>query len=489
MGAKMLPLYGPEWVCEHGKEVDFNGATVVAIVVFAAIAVVVLLSTAYECRQIWLGHLVNPLYSSFSLYRNVKSILHISPRSPINSDMIDCAHGLRGISMIWILAVHVHEALGQVPFDNNPAVHSYLDSFTSAILYTTGYLAVDTFLVLSGILVAMNLMRQLDAKGRLNPLMLYLHRYIRITGPFAALVLFTVSFATYMGEGPLWMIIGDMRDICMENWWSALLHVQNYVVPARMCLGWTWYLSVDMQLFILAPALIYPLWRYGERVLIVIASLAVLSMGSVFVTFIVKDYRYSYIDSSGDGLKYVLTYFPTHARMAVWLWGIIFGYYLYKTKTYGLSVPKWIWPVGWVICFTIFGLIAGANYKLQRPDFDQYPQVLDAIYESLHRSVFAVALMWVILACVSGKAGVINEFLSAPLWQPLSRLSFTMYLLHVLLFTMASVASSKTTAHFSMMDLFYRIWGAIGLAASVSLPWSAIFEVPFITLDKLLLRN
>lgn len=31
MGAKMLPLYGPEWVCEHGKEVDFNGATVVAM--------------------------------------------------------------------------------------------------------------------------------------------------------------------------------------------------------------------------------------------------------------------------------------------------------------------------------------------------------------------------------------------------------------------------------------------------------------------------
>lgn len=246
---------------------------------------------------------------------------------------------------------------------------------------------------------------------------------------------------------------------------------------------------MDFQLYVLAPALIYPLWRYGERVLIAIASLAVLSMGSVFVTFIVKDYRYSYIDSSGDGLRFISTYFPTHARMAVWLWGTIFGYYLYKIKIYGMCVPKWIWSVGWGICSAIFVLLVVANYKLQRTDFDEYPQVLDAIYESLHRSVFAMALMWLILACVSGKAGVINEFLSAPLWQPLARLSFTMYLMHVLLFMMASVASSKTGAHFSVMDLFYRIWGAIGLTASVSLPWSAIFEVPLITLDKLLLRN
>lgn len=27
------------------------------------------------------------------------------------------------------------------------------------------------------------------------------------------------------------------------------------------CLSWSWYVSVEMQLYILAPALIYPMWR------------------------------------------------------------------------------------------------------------------------------------------------------------------------------------------------------------------------------------
>lgn len=46
---------------------------------------------------------------------------------------------------------------------------------------TNASVAVDTFLLMSGLLVSYGLIKQLDDnKGRFNPIKLYLHRYLRL---------------------------------------------------------------------------------------------------------------------------------------------------------------------------------------------------------------------------------------------------------------------------------------------------------------------
>lgn len=137
--------------------------------------------------------------------------------------------------MIWIIVVHVHETTFALPMENSPAWLNYLKNFIPTVLFYGGGLAVDTFLVLSGMLVAMSILRELDKKRRFNPLILYLHRYIRITAPLAALILFVVSFAVYMGEGVYWKVqMESLMEPCMTNWWATLLHIQNYVDPGNM---------------------------------------------------------------------------------------------------------------------------------------------------------------------------------------------------------------------------------------------------------------
>ncbi|XP_065094529.1 nose resistant to fluoxetine protein 6-like [Ochlerotatus camptorhynchus] len=492
-GIMLVPFIEQEMLCIRDEEFKYDGAMITAIVFSAIIAGLLLCSTLYEVVQLALKRDVKPLYSSFSLLSNIRSIIHIVPRSKSadkKSNMIECAHGIRALSMIWIIVLHIHDTLNLVLWENAPTQLGYIRGFTPSLLYFSGMLAVDTFLVLSGMLVAMSMLRGLDKNGKINPLKLYLHRYIRITGPFAALILFVVSFASYMGEGVLWKpILGDLKQACEKNWWAALLYIQNYVDPGNMCLAWSWYLSVDMQLYILAPALIYPLWRYGKRVLIVIAGLAVLSMGCVLASFLVNEFRLSFFLPYFDPRKSQLTYFPTHARMAVWLWGLAFGYILHKTKDTGVNLSKRYWTAGWAACFTLLGLIVYGNYEIYTTDAQEFSYVVDAFFEPLSRSVFGFCVMWIILACVNGKGGLIDDFLGAPMWQPLSKLSFTMYLLHIQLLLMASVAPSKTSTYFSVIDMFYRIWGTIGLTISVSLLWSAIFEVPFMRLDKLFLKS
>lgn len=215
-----------------------------------------------------------------------------------------------------------------------------------------------------------------------------------------------------------------------------------------------------MQLYIIAPALIYPLWRYGKRVLIVIASIAILSMACVLTTFLVNEIRLTVADT----VRYKLTYYATHARMAVWLWGLAFGYLLHKTKDTRVKLANLYWTLGWMLCFTLLGLIFFANYQIYTTNAAEFSFVADAFFEPLSRSLFAFCVMWIILACVNRKGGLLDEFLGAAIWQPLSRLSYTMYLLHTVMLGMGSLAPINTSTHFSVIDLFYRIWGAIGLA-------------------------
>ncbi|KAL1399320.1 hypothetical protein pipiens_008307 [Culex pipiens pipiens] len=199
------------------------------------------------------------------------------------------------------------------------------------------------------------------------------------------------------------------------------------------------------------------MWRWGKRALLCVGGLAMGGIIYVLVTFLVNDFRIA------DGLWKDLIYYPTHSRMAVWLVGAMFGYILHQTKNSKVNhLPKRYYALGWATCFAVLGLIP----------------------ESLSRPLFGTCVMWIIFACVNGHGGVVNVFLSSQLWQPLARLSYTMYLLHSVLLV-PSLASVKTDSYFSVMDLWYRLCGVVGLTTSVSLVWSAVFEVPFGTLEKI----
>lgn len=54
-----------------------------------------------------------------------------------------------------------------------------------------------------------------------------------------------------------------------------------------------------------------------------------------------------------------------------------------------------------------------------------------AFYESISRVSWAAALAWLVFACNNGLGGPVNWFLSLSAWQPFSRLSYTIYLVHL----------------------------------------------------------
>ncbi|XP_040172754.1 nose resistant to fluoxetine protein 6-like [Anopheles arabiensis] len=461
----------------------------VAIGVFGTVLLLAAASTLYEAVTLCRRRTPHPNLAMFSLYRNGRKLLATSRRNPtdttVKSSTIDCIHGIRVISMVWVVFSHNYVRIGMQPLYNSHVILSWLESYHS-VLVVASTVSVDTFFLLSGLLTCWSILNALDRHGRLNLPVMYLHRYLRLTPALAAIVLFAATLMRHAGSGPFWDGAMSMsEDPCRRYWWSALLYVQNYVNPQEVCLGHTWYLSVDMQLYLVSPFIVYPLWRWGRRVLAAIVALTVASMVAVLVLFFVHHLRLSFLAVDEERLRHVYTYYPTHTRAGAWLVGVCFGYVLQRTRKHYVPLPRWSVGLGWALAATAMLAVLFADHPIQQPDYERLPQAVDAIYESLSRVCWATAVGWVVFACVNGYGGPVDRLLGATVWQPLGRLSYAIYLLHLPIQLMMA-GTARLPYYFTDLLAVYQFWGDIGFTLTLALLWTLLFESPIIGLERML---
>nr|XP_019546423.2 nose resistant to fluoxetine protein 6-like [Aedes albopictus] len=474
--------------CETEPEVS-SAANILAVTIFSMILAFVVGSTAYDVFASMKSFQPSPVFTAFSIYSNWPKLMKTTTtpvRITEKSNVIDCIHGMRVLAILWIIFGHSYLLLTSSPLINPVATLDWIESFHSTLIIS-GPLSVDTFFLLSGLLTCWTLLKELDRSRMLNVPLMYLHRYLRLTPVFAALILLTVGLLPYLGSGPLWNAsLGLSVDQCNRYWWSALLYVQNYVNPDQICLGHSWYLSVDMQLFLLSPLLIYPLWKWGRKALVLVILLIATSVVYIAVMFMVYDFPGSVLitDITRDNLTYV----PTHTRMGAWLVGVITGYILYRTKKRFVHLHKSQVAIGWIFSLAALVIcIVGAHY-VNQPYPNAHAQIFDALYESLKHVLWAAGVGWIIFACTNGYGGPVNSVLSLPIWQPLGRLSYCLYLLHLPMQTVLT-ASTRTVRYFSDLRAIHTFWGDFSLTLLAAVGWTLCFEIPFANLDMLMLEK
>lgn len=114
-------------------------------------------------------------FMAFSLYTNTKKWL--TTRS--SGDDLGCLHGIRTISTTWVILAHTWYMVTFIPVWNMVDLKKVHENW-AILTVLNSTISVDTFFVLSGLLVAYNVMKVLDKQnGRLNVPMFYIHRYLR----------------------------------------------------------------------------------------------------------------------------------------------------------------------------------------------------------------------------------------------------------------------------------------------------------------------
>ncbi|XP_046631188.1 nose resistant to fluoxetine protein 6-like isoform X2 [Daphnia pulicaria] len=475
----------------------FDNVTIAVMFAFCLLGITVATATVHDN---WKGNdsrqsfAIQLLYC-FSARKNCKTLFSTEGAK----DNLSCVNGIRVLSTCWIVLIHVSAAFtfSRLIYNRQMAVEKTLQ--LSYQFITNGLFAVDTFFLLSGLLVAFTQLRQLDQNnGVFNLKRFYLHRYIRLTPVYAALVAFISTLYPYVGTGPDWNFVVQKSKALRKSWWANLMYINNFVKPVR---NWgtnpempsleTWYLACDMQMFLISPLFIYPIWRWKRAGIIWTALNFLVMLGISTIVFVVHNlpptiFWFRPSDVTEINVYADKHYSETFARMPPYLIGILLGLLLYKTKDKTIHINKFLVAAGWIIA-TLLGLIAtyGMFPYLDEATVPVIDPFIRVSYGVLNHSAWAITIGWIIFACTHGYGGFVHRFLSWKLFIPLSRLSYSVYLTH-LIYTFAYISHLRKPYYFTEISGAMNFAGILVISFLLAFVVSVAVEMPFVNLDKLL---
>ncbi|KAL6448083.1 hypothetical protein ACFW04_000249 [Cataglyphis niger] len=247
-----------------------------------------------------------------------------------------------------------------------------------------------------------------------------IRRYIRLTPAFMIMVgilqlnsgWYNKTSQFYMEERP--------HEICEKYWWRNLLYINNLFDHKELCMSWSWYLANDMQFFIIGITLLILSTIYFYTAAFILIALLI---GSIVLSGYIS-YIYEYVPILSEMYKLLdVLYYPPWVRIGPYIIGIIAAYILIrlnKKMTMKRSTLILCWCLG-SSCniFVLFGL------------YNRNISVLStAVYVALSRTIWAIGIAWIVIACSTKHGGIIGQVLSFKVWIPLSRLTYCAYLLN-----------------------------------------------------------
>ncbi|RZC33146.1 nose resistant to fluoxetine protein 6-like [Asbolus verrucosus] len=329
-------------------------------------------------------------------------------------------------------------------------------------------------------------------KGKLNIFLLYIARYMRLTPSYLVVIGLYCTFFLRMADGPLWdSRVKEEQERCIKSWWTNILYINNYVNTDDMCMFQSWYLATDYHLFIIAPFIIYPLWKWHKIGKITLGVGILISVVTPFI-ITVKDkldptlmiYAPEVYDLSKN-VYFKTAYIKTHMRAGSYFFGLFVGYILYKLQTKGIKIPKYVIWFGWLIS-SVCGVLSMYSVIIFYHPHHQYNVFEAAVYASLHRVGWCIFTGWVLTVCITNNATLVNKFLSWKPFIPLSRLTYCAYLINGFI-EIYSMGTLRKGTYMSKFELGNKSAAHAILTFIAAFLLCILFESPIHGLEKIVL--
>lgn len=333
-------------------------------------------------------------------------------------------NGLRFFGMIWILIAHTvfvyslyngktifFQALDDAPF--------YLWWIWNADK------AVDLFFVVSGFLISIMLLKEQRKTGAIKLKRFYFRRYLRLTPLYAVIaIIFWVSGA----RNHEWI-------------WANLLYVNNFLHPDNMALQWTWTLAVEEQFYLILPLIILFIAKSPQhsfmKVMIGLLVLSLLIRTGVLYYYDVLwhgNYRDMLSTPAVSNIFYGKLYDNLATRFGPLILGVIAGYgycfHQHRIKQWATATRHRALLLNIismaVIVFFMYFPIMDAQYS--------EPSHGLRLYIIFHRTIFCAAFTWFMMSTFLQLSHVrfFSWFYSLKIWHPLGQLTYSMYLIHLI---------------------------------------------------------
>ncbi|KAG8190540.1 hypothetical protein JTE90_004115 [Oedothorax gibbosus] len=371
-----------------------------------------------------------PLYilRTFSLYLNSEKFFARSK----DGNSLSFFNGMRFISFTWVVINHtwgIYEKWRMLTYRSFLKMDDEIDGYITVPVIEGAHVAVDTFFMISGFLLVYTTWKRLVLSGgKLNVFRFMIQKFWRLYPSLGVTITLFLVYH-YYGSGPIFKVsTQESFSACYTHWMWNFLFINNWWRVNDMCLPHTWFLSALMQSHLVGVILLIVAYRYPFAGVMLGASIAVgtsilLALINIFnnhpmpIFFTLKDmdFKYDFIN---------MVHFKTYTHINTYLIGMVVGFLLLK---YNDRKMKNVHKVcGWVLAVLL------ALYVMEGKYVSTDNRAFIALYNATHRTAWALAIGWVTYICATGHGGIVNRFLSWHGFELLSNISYSAYLLHIL---------------------------------------------------------
>ncbi|KAH7980546.1 hypothetical protein HPB49_017120 [Dermacentor silvarum] len=177
-------------------------------------------------------------------------------------------------------------------------------------------------------------------------------------------------------------------------------------------------------------------------------------------------------------------YIRPFTHVATYIVGILCGYAAsqHKNKHIHLVLQALLWCLSLLLVCLVMFVTVPWNQGMLPGDVSNY------IYAGFHRIAWSLGFCWPTYACATGRGGLLNKMFSWKFFIPLSRLTFSIYLVHVLIFIVRMIRLRT----YVNTDEFYQLNTALGvfaLSTVFAYVLHILIEAPVFQLEKIIFER
>uniref|UniRef100_A0A182J2N6 Acyltransferase 3 domain-containing protein n=1 Tax=Anopheles atroparvus TaxID=41427 RepID=A0A182J2N6_ANOAO len=406
---------------------------------FLAISVsfvgVLLISTVLDLFRMRTG---SSIVSAFSIRQNWNR-LTADVTSPVHRDLL-YIDGLRVVVNHLVIVLHSFLVASVAPSKNYGDLEDLMGNHGLQAYLSCNAFLVQIFFTIGGYLLSVNFLRDasrgpIDARYVANKL---LNRLLRLLPVYGYFLLFSVSLnARFDVNVNGFRLFTAENAICRQNWWANLFFVNNFVWPRELCLMHTWYLAADLQLFLMALAVLLVIHRWPR-------TTGLLLSAGVIVSFCIPAYithqhkLHPVLPPKLSEAKFLVMYepwlrrlyLPSYANTGCYLFGIIAGILYHRTVTNKLPLTRSpVYRLADKIVPPVLLMVIGSSclwYILDVPK----PSVWVSLYSALFRNIIGIFVALCFLRSINAPKGLLRTILSSKPFTTLGKLTYSVYILH-----------------------------------------------------------
>lgn len=360
---------------------------------------------------------------------------------------------LRAISILIVMIGHLKLFFSMRGIINGDSIFVNLD------VVNAGY-GVDIFFTISGFLIGNMLFNAIN-KNTFSIRNFYLSRFLRLAPAYYA----TICILLLLYPSPL--LSNDRGNILLN-----FLYLSNFQPILDQFMTWSWSLSIEEQFYICFPLLLWLFYSKANHIFSVLIALWI-ALACAWPILLILHNKTTGFNLENNNTTFFLDqiYQSTIFRSSNIACGILVSSMLLQEKKIKIKNS-----FAWAVLMVLFSI----NFFL----FKKHSTTGSMIFATMSHVIVSISTATIIFCLQTSDIALSATLLRHAYWKPIARLSYSLYLLHPIAYTLLADQFVLRNIIGSEKNIFFLIIISLITSLLAALLMYSIIEKPFIDLRK-----